>query len=96
MKNLMIIAGLVRRSGTGKQSGKPYDFWTATVLQPTRIGGITAEAHGFESSEISVEPAVVAALKGGKFPIQVECNLALDRNNKAFIETVIPSTAKAA
>ncbi|OAZ07649.1 MULTISPECIES: hypothetical protein [Thalassospira] len=95
MKSQMIIAGLIRRSGTSKKTGNQYDFWTATVLNKPIIQGVTAAAHGFDASEMSCDPAVAMTLRDSKFPVTCDAQLRLDRDNKAIIEVATPTTQKA-
>jgi hypothetical protein len=96
MKSQMIIAGLIRRSGTSKKTGNQYDFWTATVLNKTYVGGVTAASHGYEASEMSCDPAVAMSVRDCKFPVAVDAELRLDRDNKAIIESATPTTQKIA
>lgn len=95
MKSQMMIAGLVRRTGTSRKTGNNYDFWTATVLNKPIIQGATASAHGFVATEMSCDPAVAMTLRDAKFPLVVDAQLRLDRDNKAVLEAATPATAKA-
>ena len=96
MKSQMIIAGLKRLSGKSKKNGNDYDFWLATTLNKSFVGGATAAVHGFEASEMSCDPAVAMTLRDAKFPVTVDAQLRLDRDNKAIIEVATPTTQKAA
>lgn len=96
MKSQMIIAGIKRLAGKSKKTGNDYDFWTATVLNKTMVQGATAAAHGYEASEMSCDPAVAMTLRDAKFPVNVDAQLRLDRDNKAIIEVATPTTQKAA
>lgn len=88
MRQEMIIAGIVRLSGTSKKSGNTYDFMQVHVLDPIKQGGAVQQCEGFEPRQIECEPNVMMELRGGKFPAPYLCELSIGRDNKIRITSV--------
>lgn len=88
MEQQLIIAGIQRMQGTGKQSGKAYDFCKVNVLQPIQQRGPVTQAHGFEAQDMNCEDVVLGQLNGANFPCVVKAELVIGRDTKVSIKSV--------
>lgn len=88
MEKLMVIAGIKNLSGTGKQSGRPYSMYLATVLEPSVIEGPVRNACGYEAREVECTEQVLQQLCRSKFPTTVTSFLVINRDNKIRIDSV--------
>ena len=66
--------GAYRMAGTGKTSNKPYDMGKLIIRQPVEnvaTQTMTRTGYGFQTAELDVEPAVVAALNF-TYPLELD------------------------
>lgn len=83
--------GVMRMSGIGKDSGKPYDFAQLVVLnpiEPAAKDNFNLVGYGFETSKLDMKVDAVRSFAGVSFPcvIEVQTEEELGRNG---IRTVV-------
>lgn len=67
--------GVKRLTGTGKDSGKPFDFAQIAILRPVEVQSsqrFTCVGHGFEVSDLDLEKESINQFAGIKFPAQLD------------------------
>lgn len=90
MQQKVSLIGVRNIAGVSSKNGKPYSFWKATAIEQVRIGGVVALGAGFEPREFDLSEQAFNFLKSQGFPIDVDAELEMDRDNKLRIVTVQP------
>lgn len=69
------VIGVVRLSGIGKESGKPYDFAQVLYLRPIELSAsekFTIQGFGFEVGKLDLAVDAMQQFQGVKFPAQLD------------------------
>lgn len=67
--------GVKRMSGTGKESGRPFDFTQLSILKGidvTATERFTLQGYGYETSDLDVANEALPKFAGIKFPAQLD------------------------
>lgn len=94
MKQNISVIGVRNIAGKSKASGNDYSFWKATAIEPVRVGHVVASGYGFEPREFDLSEPAFNFLRSQTFPIDVEAELEMDRDNKLRIVTVTLAAAR--
>lgn len=99
----LLIAGVSRSYGIGKESKKPYEILICHALEPIEsgtFGGMTVEATGFREVELRLtSPDVVKQFTGAKLPGYFECvvDMKMERGEyRSSLSSIVMPVAKAA
>jgi len=70
----VMVTGVKRVEGVGKESGNPFDICRVFCLVPVEqaSGKMKVTGSGFEVAEMELEPAALAAFSQAKFPCELE------------------------
>lgn len=69
------VVGVVRLSGIGKESGKPYDFAQVLYLRPIEVSAsekFTLQGYGFEVGKLDLDIDALPQFAQVKFPAQLD------------------------
>lgn len=88
MEKKFLVTGIKNIAGKSKKTGNQFSMFIATVLEPTAVGGMVADACGYEAREIEVEEQVLRQMSREAFPVEVTAWLELNRDNKVRINSV--------
>jgi len=95
---LVKFLGVVRRSGVGKESKKPYDMFSLsfiTQVNPGQMGAMTVDGFGYEAKEMPLDEACYFQMKSdfkdGLFKalsdIGVEVSININNPKQSFISS---------
>jgi len=87
----LMILGVTRRHGKGKDSGNDYDMAFVNSITPlsssSRPDNIF-QAHGFRQLEIELDPNSIDQFSGLKFPAEYEVTTGSRPSNNGLVTVV--------
>jgi len=88
MQQKISLIGVRNIAGISKANNRQYSFWKATAIEPLRLGNVIAGGAGFEPREFDLSEQAYNFLKSQSYPLDVDAELEMDRDNKMRIATV--------
>jgi len=96
------VVGVKRMCGTGKDSGRKYDFCRITVLSPVKAlsrESFAVDGFGFESVDLDLAADALARFAEVRFPALVDLAISQEVRGRGLVSVVTgfrPAPAAAA